>query len=40
MVFTQTDINKFFSACCDFRGGSSLAKSRRGTGGYVGGLGV
>jgi len=32
LVFTQTDINKFFSASRDFRGGGGLAKSRRGGG--------
>jgi len=30
LVFTQTDINKFFLASRDFRNASGLAKSQRG----------
>jgi len=30
VMFTQTDINKFFWASRDYRGGGGLAKSRRG----------
>jgi len=33
LVFTQTDINKFFSASRENRTGGGLAKSRRGGGG-------
>jgi len=32
LVFTQIDINKFFSASCDFRGSGGLGFSRLGSG--------